>query len=277
MDIVNHAKRRLENGQLAIGFGVRMVRTVEGARIAKTAGYDWLFIDMEHGPFDVDAAGQIAVAALAEGITPIARVPGFEHYHASRLLDAGALGIVVPHVDTAKQAKQVVDNCRFPPLGRRSFPGALPQLGFAPTAAADTARLINDGTLVVVMLETPKAIANADAIAAVDGVDVLLIGTNDLTIEMGIPGQHSHPKVVDAYRKMIAACRKHGKHAGMGGIYDPPIMRNYVDMGVRFLLGGADLAMLMGAAKQRADVLRGLEPDARRPRATAGAPRRRRR
>ncbi|HKC44523.1 MAG TPA: aldolase/citrate lyase family protein, partial [Burkholderiales bacterium] len=102
--VPNQTKRRLAAGGLAIGLGLRLARTVDIATIAKACDYDWLFIDMEHGSLDVDRAAQIAVAALAVGVTPIARVPGPEHYHASRLLDAGAQGIVVPHVDTAAQA-----------------------------------------------------------------------------------------------------------------------------------------------------------------------------
>src|SRR5262249_49618981 len=154
-----------------------------------------------------------------------------EHFHASRLLDGGALGIVVPHVDNAEQARRAVVNCRFPPLGKRSVPGLLPQTDFAVLPPAEQIRRINDMTLVVVMVETPEAIANAEEIAAVEGVDVLLVGGSDLTTEMGVPGNFAHADVKAAFQSVIKACAKHGKAPGMGGIYDHPMMEQYISLG----------------------------------------------
>src|SRR5215475_12793433 len=220
--VPNQTKRRLAAGGIAIGLGLRLARTVDIATIAKACDYDWLFIDMEHGSLDVDRAGQIAVAALAVGVTPVVRVPGPEHYHATRLLDAGAQGIVVPHVDTAAQAARIVSYCRFPPAGRRS-------------------------------------IGDADAIAAVKGVDVLLVGFNDLCAELGVPGELGGEKAAAAFASVVAACRKHGKHAGFGGAYDNALLDKYVAMGGRFVLGGGDAGFLMAAARERAGFLRSLK------------------
>jgi len=200
---------------------------------------------------DLDIAVQISVAAQDAGITPIVRVPGFQHFHATRVLDGGAQGIVFPHVDDAETAARLVGQCRYPPAGRRSVTGALPQLDFAAHSVADTVAAVNAATLLVIMLETPTAIANADAIAAVPGVDALLIGTNDLCMEMGIPGQIDHPDVVAAYQTMIAACEKHQKFPGMGGVYDPPLMRKYIAMGASLVLAGSDLSLLMAAGRAR--------------------------
>lgn len=261
MDIVaNHTKRQLAAGKLALGIGLRQARTVDIATAAKTCGYDWLFIDMEHSSMNVDLAAQLSMAALAVGITPIVRVPGYEHHHASRLLDNGAQGIVVPHIDTAAEAQRVVSHCKYPPVGHRSMAGAQPQLGFKTLPALQATRLVNQQTLVVVMLETPAAIRNADAIAAVKGVDVLLIGTNDLCAEMGMHGQFGHPKVEDAYAKVLAACRKHRKILGMGGVYDQALMQKYVGMGIKFVLAGSDLSFMMSAAPARAGFLRSAAP-----------------
>jgi 4-hydroxy-2-oxoheptanedioate aldolase len=260
MDVIsNHAKRRLAAGELSLGMGVRQARTVDIATIAKTSGFDWLFIDMEHSSMDVDMASQLAMASLAVGITPIVRVPGHEHYHASRLLDNGAQGIVAPHVDTVDDAKRIVSACRYPPLGHRSLAGAQPQLGFRNVSMAEAMPIVNAETLVVVMLETPKAIANADTIAQVPGVDVLLIGTNDLCAEMGIPGKFTDATVEDAYRNVIAACARHGKHPGMGGVYEPNLMEKYIGYGMRMILSGSDLSFMMAGARARAEVLRGIK------------------
>jgi 2-keto-3-deoxy-L-rhamnonate aldolase RhmA len=257
--VVNHAKRQLREGKLALGLGLRQARTVDIAQIAKTSGFDWLFIDCEHNSMNPDTAAQIAAASLAVGITPIVRVPGHEHHHSTRMLDNGAQGIVVPHVNTADQARAIAGFCRFPPLGHRSMGGGLQQLGFAPMAMDLTARTVNEETLVVAMIESPEGVENCEAIAAVPGIDVLLIGTTDLCFEMGIPGQFGDARVVDAYKKVIAACRKHGRFAGMGGAYTPELFERYIGMGVQFILSGSDFALLMQAAGQRAGLVRGYE------------------
>jgi len=255
----NHTRRRLAEGKLALGMGLRLSRSVDIATIAKTCGYDWLFIDMEHSSMDLDAAAQIAMASLPVGITPIVRVPGKEHHHASRILDAGAQGIVVPHVDSVEEAERAVAYCKYPPVGKRSAMGALPQFAYGGVPVAEALPVANQETLVIVMLETPDAIAKAEAIAAVPGLDVVLIGTNDLCAEMGIPGQFDDKRVEDAYRTVIAACRKHGKHPGMGGVYEPKLMEKYIGYGMRFILSGGDLSFLMAGARERANLLHGLK------------------
>ncbi len=241
---------------MALGFTVKMVRSVEIAAAAKAAGFDWLFLDCEHGTLGLDAAAQIAVAALDAGIAPIARVPNGEYAMATRLLDNGVLGIVIPHVDTAEEAREVVRRLKYPPVGHRSSGGLGPHYGLGTLKSGEAAAAMNAANLTIVMLETPTAIENAAAIAAVPGIDVLLIGTNDLSFEMGIPGEYTHARVIDAYERMIAACRQHGKHAGMGGIYAEEIMERYVRAGCRFNLGGADQTFMMAAARARSAALR---------------------
>ena len=257
--VPNHALRQLRAGKLAVGLGVRNARTVDIAQIAKTAGFDWLFIDGEHSSMDPDTAAQISSASLAVGITPVVRVAGLEHWHASRMLDNGAQGIVFPHIDSVVQARRVADHCRFPPVGKRSMGGGLQQLGFAPMPIGEAARIVNEETLVVAMIESPEGVANCEEIAAVKGIDALLIGTNDLCFEMGIPGKFDDPRVGEAYRKVIAACRKHGKFPGMGGMYSPELLERHVAMGVQLILSGSDFSLLMQAATTRAALVRGFE------------------
>lgn len=253
---VNPAREALASGGLAVGIGVRGVRGVEIPRAMKTAGFDYLFIDLEHGATSVETASAISIAALDAGIAPIVRVPHMDLKLATRCLDGGAAGIVVPHVDTPEEARQVVEALRFPPLGRRSIGGGYPQFGFAPVPAKEAVEALNAGTLVVAMMETPQAIANADEIAAVPGIDVLLMGTNDLCLEMGIPGQIDHPKVVAAIDAVVAACRRHGKWPGLGGVYGRVLLEPYIARGMRMILAGNDLAMLVAAATEQAAFVR---------------------
>ena len=254
----NPARERLRKGEVALGCGVRLARTVEIAKVMAISGYDWLFIDMEHGSIDLDIACQMAVAALDAGIAPIPRVPAGEFSIATRLLDGGAAGIVIPHVDTADEAIEIVDRLKYPPQGHRSVAGAMAQLGYRPIPLGEATRIVNAETLIVVMIETPRAVENAEAIAAVSGVDVLLIGTNDLSMEMGVPGGLGDPKVVAAYERVIAACKRHGKHAGLGGVYTEELMRQYIGMGTRFVLGGNDFSFVVSGAQARNKFVRGL-------------------
>src|SRR5689334_6702765 len=254
----NSARERLEAGEVSLGFGVRTARSVEIAKAMKTAGFDWLFLDLEHSAMSIETAAQLAIAGLDAGIAPIVRVPKGEYSLATRLLDAGALGIVVPHIDTAAEARQIADALRYPPLGHRGVFSSMPHFDYRGVKVGEMTAALNAANLIVVMLETPAAIDNAEAIAATDGIDVLLVGTNDLCIELGIPGELGHPKVADAYAAMVAACRKHGKWPGMGGVYDEPLMRRYVDIGCRFLMAGADLAFMMGAGAKRTEFLRSI-------------------
>jgi 2-keto-3-deoxy-L-rhamnonate aldolase RhmA len=252
----NPARERLVKNELALGIGLRQSRSVDIAKMMRASGFDWLFLDLEHSTMSLDTAGQISVAALDAGIAPIVRVPMMQLTMATRALDGGALGIVMPHVDTAEEARAVADALRYPPVGHRSIAGGLPQLDFRTPPVSEVVRVLNEATLVVVMLETPKAIENVDAIAAVPGIDVLLIGTSDLSLEMGVPGQPGHEKIQDAYTKVIAAARKHGKWPGMGGIYSGPEATRYIQMGARFVLAGNDLSLLMAAATERANTWR---------------------
>jgi 2-keto-3-deoxy-L-rhamnonate aldolase RhmA len=168
------------------------------------------------------------------------------------------MGIVFPHVDTAEHARQLVSYCKYPPMGHRSAAGPMSQLNFQAVPQAEACETVNKNTLLVMMLETPKAIDNAEAIAAVPGVDVLLIGSNDLCMEMGIPSQFSSPKLLSAFETVLAACKKHGKHPGYGGVYDETMSQKFIQMGMRFILSGGDLGLLMNAAGNRAKFLRGI-------------------
>ena len=170
-----------------------------------------------------------------------------------------ALAVAPGLGQTPEEAKAIADRLRYPPVGHRSIGGTMPQLGFAQLPPGESTKVVNDNLLVVVMLESPLAIKNAEAIAAVKGIDVLLIGTSDLTLEMGLPGQLTHPDVVKAYETVIAACAKHKKWAGMGGVYTDEGLTKYIGMGVKMILAGNDMPFLMQAATAREKHLRGLK------------------
>ena len=256
----NQTKRRMQAGDVALGFGIHHLRTVAAPALAAASGHHWIFLDNEHGSFSVHEIAQLCIASLPTGVTPIVRVCAGAIDEATRALDNGAQGIVMPHVDTAKEARRVAEAFHYPPAGRRSWGGPPAIYGYQPPAMAEAQEAINPEILTVVMLESPKAIGNADEIAAVDGVDVLLIGTSDLSSELGIAGQMGHAKVMDAYETVGAACRKHRKVLGMGGVYDEENAARYVAMGARFVLTGSDHSYMVMGAAQRTAFFAGLPP-----------------
>jgi 4-hydroxy-2-oxoheptanedioate aldolase len=258
--VANPVREALAAGKLSLGVGVRGLRTGEIARMMKTAGFDWLFIDLEHGPSSVETAFTISVAALDAGIVPIVRVPEGEKVLAARCLDGGALGVFVSHVETVEDAQAAVRALRFPPLGSRSAGGSYPQLGFRGGSAKDTLPAIDRATMIMATLETAKAVENASAIAAVPGIDVLTMGLNDLSVDMGIPGQLGHDKVAAAVASVARSAQDAGKFAGFGGVYQPDLIKKYVGFGMRMILCGNDVGLLMAAAQERADFVRNCAP-----------------
>ena len=261
--LCHDALKKIRAGQeLALGMGVHHMRGSAAPLLAKAAGFDWLFIDAEHGFISTGEIAQICLAALPQDVVPIVRICSGALSEGTRALDNGALGLVIPHVDTPEQARTLVDAFRFAPMGHRSTGGTNAQFGYRPPAAAEAQKLLNAEILIIPMIETPLAVENADAIAAIPGIDALLIGTNDLSLEMGISGQIGHERIKAAYKTVAEACKRHGKVLGMGGVYDQELSAHYIGLGARLILGASDHALLLNAATQRVQFLRGLPRDA---------------
>lgn len=256
----NRVKEKLARDEVVASMIVRLVRHVEIARIAKTAGFDTFYVDLEHSMFSIDACSQICMMALETGITPFVRVPTHGPEYVSRVLDGGALGVIAPHVRSAAEAASVVRHAKYPPMGERSAGGPLAQYQFRDFPVAEANAAANAATSVVAMMETKDALDRVEEIAAVPGVDMLLVGTNDLCGELGIHGQYDHKLAREAYARTIAACRKHGKHVGIGGLGSrPDLVAELVAEGARFVSVGADLSFLIGAAAEKAKFVHGLK------------------
>lgn len=254
----NHTLEKLRAGQRAIGFGVHHLRGPAVGALAAAAGFDWIFVDMEHGAMSVDQASAICIAAQGQGVTPIIRCCRDALFEGTRCLDNGAMGVVVPHIDTPQDAAEMVRAFRFPPLGMRSWGGPPIQYGYRAPDTATAQAETNAHVLLCAMIETPEAVENVEAIAATPGLDSLMIGTSDLTASMGIAGQIGHPDVQAAYARVAEACAKHGKTLGMGGVYDEVWAPKYAALGARFILGGSDHVFIMAGAAARASFLSGL-------------------
>ncbi|HEX4252836.1 MAG TPA: aldolase/citrate lyase family protein [Pseudonocardia sp.] len=244
---------RLRAGEPTLLLGLRSSRTSEAVRVAHATGHHGIMIDLEHSTMPLDVAAALAATACDLGMTPFVRIPERDYGTIGRLLDCGVLGIVAPRVESVADAEMISRACRFPPCGQRSQLAMVPQYGMRPTPASELNPALDDATIVQILLETPRGIAHADPIAALDGVDMLAIGANDLTAELGVPGQHSHPAVRLAITAAAEACKRHGKLLMVGGISDPAVLATLPALGASPVhLTGFDTDLLYAAAKARA-------------------------
>ncbi len=255
-ELKNPAKERMKSGDVALGMIVRLARSAEIARIAKSTGHDFIFIDGQHALFSVETIGHIAQTALGIGIAPLVRVRSCDDPATPVILDNGATGIIFPDVNTAAEARRAVDACKFPPVGKRSVSAGYPQYDYRAVPLTQAVPALNDSTLVVCMIETDEGLANVEAIAAVDGVDVVHVGCNDLLTAMGLPGKFGCPQIMAAMERVIAAAKKHNKFAGLGGDRDLERQRDLIKKGVRFVTTQTDMGFLMMAASARTAEIR---------------------
>lgn len=255
----NNMKEKLARNEVVASMTVRFSRTIEIAQIAKTAGFDTIYVDLEHNTLSIDTCCQICIFAQQIGITPLVRVPANTPEYICRVLDGGAMGVITPHVRSAAEAREMVEMVKFPPIGHRSAGGALSQYQYRSFPMNETYAAMNDATSLVVMMETVAALENVEEIIATDGVDMLLIGSNDLCAEMGINGQYDHPKLKAAFERTIAAARKVGKHVGVGGLASRDnLMTQFVQMGARYVSTGTDLSFLLSACTAKAKFVEGI-------------------
>lgn len=260
----NIVKEKLARDEIVASMTVRMVQAPAIATLAAHCGFDSLYVDLEHSPLSLETTSSICVAAIAAGITPFVRVPEIGPDYISRALDGGALGIIAPHVESAETAAEVVGLCKYPPLGHRSEGGPMPQFGFDNPPPHEAHRILNEATSVVVMIESGKALENLDAIVATPGVDMLLVGSNDLCADLGITGDYYNERLRDAFSRAIAAARRNGKHVGIGGLGgQPDLVADIVGEGARFVSTGADLNFLISGGRAAAAGVRALEVGAK--------------
>lgn len=256
VSLPNPIKECFKAGRPALGMLARLGRSGDISRIAKTTGHDFIMVDMQHALYNVETVGAIAQSALACGLAPIARVRSVDDQNTAVLLDNGIMGIVYPDVNTAEEAKRGVDRAKYPPIGRRSVAGGFSVFDFRALPATETVKALDDNTLVVCMIETPEGLANVDAIAAVPGVDVIHVGSSDLLTAMGTPGAYGTPEHLAALAQVMAAAKKHGKIAGVGGDRNIPRQVDFIRQGARFLTTNSDIAMLLAEGKRVTGELR---------------------
>jgi 4-hydroxy-2-oxoheptanedioate aldolase len=250
--VARAAVDRLAQGIPVAALGVRSSRTSEIARIARSTGHHAIWVDLEHSAMPIDTAAMICAAAMDLGLAPFVRIPEREYGVIGRLLDGGALGVIAPRIESAEQAQDIVAACRFPPLGHRSAIATLPHVEFRKLPPDQFYRMMNQATVVKILIESPRGIENIGAIAELAGVDIVGIGTNDLSAEMGLPGDFRHANVREAHYAALSACRRARKPLAIGGIGEVAYAAELIRLGAApFMFTGIDTDLLLGAAQER--------------------------
>jgi 2-keto-3-deoxy-L-rhamnonate aldolase RhmA len=183
--------------------------------VLASASADFVLLDTEHSGVGIETIKAQIAASRGLGIVPMVRVPGCHYHLIAPVLDAGAMGIMVPMVETAAQAAQIASWCRYRPQGVRGVAFGMPHDDYSGGDVVQKLREANERTLVIALIETAAGIANAEAIMSTDGIDVGWLGHFDLTNSMGIPGQFAHPDFLGAVDRLLAACQAQGKPAGV--------------------------------------------------------------
>ena len=239
-------RRRLRESLPVFGCTLTTASLDIAARAA-TAGFHFLWLELEHSPLTIETVRNIVLATRDLPAVPFARVPETEAWSAKRVLDAGVHGVVFPFVSTPALARQVADACRYPPAGQRGSGASLATASWPdPDGYHDSA---DRNILVVVIVEQASALEHLDAIASTPGVDVVFVGTGDLSFSLGLRGQQRHPLVEAAASDVLAAAQRHGRIAGRpAGTFDET--QRYIDQGFLFFQAPSELALFEAGAQQ---------------------------
>jgi 2-keto-3-deoxy-L-rhamnonate aldolase RhmA len=252
----NPVRRRLDAGEVVLGTMVTEFATPAVARLTAAAGAEFTLFDLEHTGYGIDRMRTVLAAARAADTVPFLRVPDAAYDLIARGLDLGALGVMVPAVESADEARLVAGSARFPPVGRRGF-GLLMRDEWEPEGVAATIEKANAETLVLVQIETALGLDAVEEIAAVEGIDILWIGHFDLTASLGIPGDFESTRYRDAVDRVVAAAAAAGKPVGMV-CGSPEEGAALVERGFRILAYSLDIVLYQDAVEAGLDELRGL-------------------
>ncbi len=251
----NRVKRALKKGETVCGTMVNELRTSCIAQVLASAGLDFFMMDLEHGPFTLETVADIGQVARLAGIVPLVRVPDYAYPWLARPLDAGIMGLMVPRIESRAQVEGVVRAIKYPPMGRRGCAVTARQTEFGSAPVQEWLSWANAETLLIVQIEEKAAVEDIDGILSVPGVDVALIGPNDLSISLGVPGQTNHPLMQAAMQRVVDAAERHGVASGLH-IRDLAALKAWQAKGMRFLMYSNDVGLLRQAAEQAAQAIR---------------------
>lgn len=241
----NRTKKLLREGKAVVGIMVSEVRSPGIAVMLATAGFDFFVIDAEHSPFSLETIQNMVLAARGAGITPIVRVPTrFGHHNLSRPLDCGAEGLLIPQVETRKEVEAIVQATRYSPLGKRGMALRRTHNSFARGNPQEVMHNNNEETFIILQIESKRAIDHLEELITVPGIDAALIGPNDLSQDLGIPGNVDHPLVQEYIVRMVEKCKGAGIPSGIH-LGSPEALYPWIDRGMRLLMCSNDIDLIV--------------------------------
>ena len=252
---VNLTREKLAKGGTVFGCGLQVYPSAEIARTFAAAGFDYVFIDMEHGTFNLETAHDMIRAALDTGITPIVRVGELAYSLVARLLDGGAQGIILPRVEDPRVLEEALAWMRFPPLGKRGYGVNPTMIDYEAHTFPEIIEHQNSNTLAVVQFETVTAIEQADELLSVAGMNVAMVGPADLSISLGIPGQFDNPLLIATVERLIGQCVAHGVVPGIQ-TRSTAMSKAWAGRGMRFVGTSGEHGLLLEKARETVAALR---------------------
>ena len=251
----NPVRRALKAGRTVVGTMIQEVRSPGIALLLADVGFDFFFIDMEHGAYDLETVADIIKVARLAGIVPLVRVPDNEYHLIARALDAGAMGVMVPRVETVNDVARAVAAMRYPPVGRRGYSAGKGNSDYRRVEMRAYTHHANENVLVIVQIERKAAVEHIDDLLSVPGVDVALIGPADLTLSLGAESPHA-PEVTEAIEHVFNAARRHRVAAGIH-LRQVEGLLSWQAKGMTMLTYSTDLDLLREAATAALKTLRG--------------------
>ena len=242
-------KQRLKNGEKIIGTMIAAFDNPEVAKMLKVVGFDLFIIDCEHGPFDYSQIAGLFAMGRECGIAPMIRIPEVRREIVLKVMEMGAAGILVPSVESVDTAKKLIEYSKYYPMGNRGVSLLRAHTGWEKTPPAEEyMKQQNEDCILMTQIESPAGVEIVDQLIALDGIDVLFVGPNDLSQSLGIMGQTSHPKFLEAMDKIIAAAEKAKKYSGIH-MMSTDAIQPWIDKGMKFNLWSNDVTMMMSAAR----------------------------
>jgi 2-dehydro-3-deoxyglucarate aldolase/4-hydroxy-2-oxoheptanedioate aldolase len=254
----NNVKQTLKRGGTAVGTMVFEFFVPALPRLIAHTGADFAIYDMEHGGVSIETLRLLAAASRGPSPLPFARVPATEYHFMAQALDAGMLGVMIPMVESPDQARKIVNSTRYPPVGRRGAGLGMAQDDYERGSTSDKIDALNARTFVMAQIESPSGLENLDAIASVEGIDCLWVGHNDLSIQMGIPGQFQSTRFQDAIKSVADVADRHGLCAGVM-VGDAAGAQEWMSKGYRAVAFGADFRLYVDALATGVKAVRDLE------------------
>ena len=253
---INLVKQGLRAGRLQLGVALWQLPSAEIARVYAAAGFDWIFLDTEHGGLDIGTVQDICRVANLVQVAPIVRVTDVQYPLIARALDCGAQGVILPRVESPALLEDAMRWARFPPEGIRGFGLAGPQIAYEQHSMPEVIQHVNANTLVVLQIETQRAVEARDELLSIQGVDAVLVGPADLSISLGVPGDFQHPRMIDTVEAIRESCVRFGVAPGLHA-RSIALAKFWRDRGMLLLSCSNEIALLHERASQVATELRG--------------------